>query len=177
VPLDEGQGIPALRFWALAGEGHNSTMREIEIPRPAVTVATVVERDGRYLVVEEHTRGGLKLNQPAGHLEAAESLAAAAARETVEETGWTVEPTALVGIYRWQAPDDGATFVRFAFAAMAISHDAARPLDEGIVHALWLTYEELVARRAAHRSPLVLRCVEDFRAGRRVPTDLVTEIG
>jgi 8-oxo-dGTP pyrophosphatase MutT (NUDIX family) len=151
-------------------------MREIEIPRPAVTVATVVERDGRYLFVEEHTRSGLRINQPAGHLEAAESLASAAARETVEEAGWTVQPTALVGIYRWQA-DDGATFVRFAFAAKALAHDAARALDEGIVRALWLTYAELIEQRASHRSPLVLRCVDDYRAGRRVPADLVTEIG
>jgi 8-oxo-dGTP pyrophosphatase MutT (NUDIX family) len=151
-------------------------MREIEIPRPAVTVATVVERDGRYLFVEEHTQAGLRINQPAGHLEAAESLADAAARETVEETGWTVETTALIGIYRWQA-DDGATFVRFAFAATPIAHDPARPLDEGIVRALWLSYAELVKRRPAHRSPLVLRCVDDFRAGRRMPADLVTEIG
>jgi 8-oxo-dGTP pyrophosphatase MutT (NUDIX family) len=151
-------------------------MREIEIPRPAVTVATVVERDGRYLFVEEHTRSGLKINQPAGHLEAAESLASAAARETVEETGWTVEPTALIGIYRWQAPDDGATFVRFAFAATPIAHDAARALDEGIVRAVWLSYPELVERKTSHRSPLVLHCVDDYRAGRRAPVELITEI-
>jgi ADP-ribose pyrophosphatase YjhB (NUDIX family) len=152
-------------------------MREIEIPRPAVTVATVVEREGRYLFVEEQTKSGLKLNQPAGHLEAAETLSSAAARETVEETGWTVEPTSLVGIYRWQAPDDGATFVRFAFAATPAAHDAARLLDEGIVRAVWLTYAELLACKTKHRSPLVLRCVDDYRAGRRVPLDLITEIG
>ncbi len=151
-------------------------MREIDIPRPAVTVATVVERDGRYLFVEERTKSGLKLNQPAGHLEAAESLASAAERETVEETGWTVEAKSLIGIYRWQA-DDGATFVRFAFAATPGSHDASRPLDEGIVRALWLTYAELVAHKPQHRSPLVLRCVDDYRAGRQVPLDLITEIG
>ncbi len=151
-------------------------MREIEMPRPAVTVATVVERDGRYLFVEEETKSGLKLNQPAGHLEAAESLASAAARETVEETGWTVEPTSLIGIYRWQAPHNGATFIRFAFAATAVSHDAKRPLDEGIVRAVWLTYAELDARKTAHRSPLVLRCVDDYRAGHRLPLDIVTEI-
>ena len=151
-------------------------MREIDIPRPAVTVATVVERDGRYLFVEEHTKSGLRINQPAGHLEAAESLASAAARETVEETGWTVEPTALIGIYRWQAPDDGATFVRFAFAAAPIAHDAALDLDEGIVRAVWLTYGELIERKPSHRSPLVLRCVDDYRAGRRAPIDLITEI-
>ncbi len=151
-------------------------MREIEIPRPAVTVATIVERDGRYLFVEEHTKAGLRINQPAGHLEAAESLPAAAARETLEETGWTVQPAALVGVYRWQA-DDGATFVRFAFSATALAHDASRSLDDGIVRALWLTYADVLDRRATHRSPLVLRCIDDHRAGRRLPVDLITEMG
>ncbi len=144
--------------------------------RPAVTVATIVERDGAFLVVEEETPRGLKLNQPAGHLEPAEGLATGAARETLEETGWHVRPTALIGVYRWEAPDTGATFVRFAFAAQPQSHDAGRALDRGIVRALWLSHEELVARRADHRSPLVLRCVEDFRAGRRWPVDFVTEL-
>jgi 8-oxo-dGTP pyrophosphatase MutT (NUDIX family) len=148
-----------------------------EIPvRPAITVAAVVERDGRFLLVEEETRAGRKLNQPAGHLESGESISAGAARETLEETGWRVNPTHLVGIYTWSAGDNGSTFVRFAFAAAAEAHDDARPLDHGIVQALWLSYEELVARRAEHRSPLVLRCVDDFRAGRRWPTALITDL-
>lgn len=146
------------------------------ITRPAVTVATVVERDGRFLVVEEETASGLRINQPAGHLEPAEALSAGAVRETLEETGWHVQPVALVGVYRWEAPDTGATFVRFAFAARPARHDAARPLDRGIVRALWLDFDELKARRAEHRSPLVLRCVEDFRAGRRWPVDFVIEL-
>jgi 8-oxo-dGTP pyrophosphatase MutT (NUDIX family) len=150
-------------------------MREIEVPRPAVTVAAIVGRDDRFLLVEEHTRAGLRLNQPAGHLEAAETLAAAAVRETLEETGYEVTLTALVGIYRWQAPETGATFLRFAFAADVAGHEPGRTLDDGIVRALWLDYAELAARRALHRSPLVLRCVDDFRAGRRLPLDLVTE--
>jgi 8-oxo-dGTP pyrophosphatase MutT (NUDIX family) len=151
-------------------------MRELDVPRPAATVATIVVRDGRFLVVEEQTRGGIRINQPAGHLEAGETFAAAAARETLEETGFRVTPTALVGIYRWQAPETGATFIRFAFAADVIAHEANRPLDEGIVRALWLPYDELVAQRARHRSPLVLRCVDDYRAGYRRPLDLVTEL-
>jgi 8-oxo-dGTP pyrophosphatase MutT (NUDIX family) len=151
-------------------------MRELDVPRPAATVATIVVRDGRFLVVEERTRAGIRINQPAGHLEAGESLAAAAARETLEETGFSVTPTALVGIYRWQAPDTGATFIRFAFAADVIAHEADRVLDEGIVRALWLPYDELVAQRARHRSPLVLRCIDDYRAGYRRPLDLVTEL-
>jgi len=151
-------------------------MRELDVPRPAATVATIVVRDGRFLVVEEQTRAGIRINQPAGHLEAGETLAAAAARETLEETGFRVTPTALVGIYRWQAPETGATFIRFAFAADVIAHEPDHALDEGIVRALWLPYDELVAQRTRHRSPLVLRCVDDYRAGYRRPLDLVTEL-
>jgi len=151
-------------------------MRETQLPRPVVTVATIVVRDAAFLLVEEETSAGLRLNQPAGHLEAGETLTAAAMRETLEETGYRITPTALVGIYRWQAPDTGATFIRFAFAGDVVAHDAARPLDVGILRVLWLSYDELVARRAMHRSPLVLRCVDDYRAGSRRPLDHVTEM-
>ena len=151
-------------------------MHETGNHRPTVTVATIVERDGRFLVVEEETRHGIELNQPAGHLEIGETLPAAAIRETLEETGWHVMPTALVGVYRWQARGEQPTFVRFAFAADARRHEPQRPLDVGIVRALWLTYEDLVAQRPRHRSPLVLRCVDDYRAGRRWPVGFVTEI-
>ena len=150
-------------------------MSEILI-RPAVTVATIVERDGRFLTVLEETRAGRRLNQPAGHLESGESIADGAARETLEETGWVVRPTHLVGIYTWAAADNGATFVRFTYVAEAIAHDAARPLDAGIVQALWLTYDELAARRSEHRSPLVLRCIDDHRAGRHWPADVVVDL-
>jgi 8-oxo-dGTP pyrophosphatase MutT (NUDIX family) len=151
-------------------------MREVELPRPVATVAALVARDERFLVVEEDTPQGLRINQPAGHLEAGESLAAGAVRETLEETGYRITPTALVGIYRWQSPESGATFIRFAFAADIDAHERDRPLDEGIVRALWLSYDELLASRPRHRSPLVLRCVDDYRAGRRRPLDLVTEL-
>jgi 8-oxo-dGTP pyrophosphatase MutT (NUDIX family) len=151
-------------------------MRETQLPRPVVTVATLVARDGALLLVEEETRAGVRLNQPAGHVEAGETLVAAAIRETLEETGYQVMPTAIVGIYRWQAPETGATFIRFAFAAEVVAHDAGRSLDAGILRALWLPYEELVARRAMHRSPLVLRCVDDYRAGSRRPLDHIAEM-
>jgi len=151
-------------------------VREITPARPSVTVAAIVERDGAFLLVREHTRSGLKLNQPAGHLEPGESPPAGAARETLEEAAWRVEATALVGVYRWEAPDNGATFVRFAYAARPIAQVSGRALDQGIVEALWLRYDEVLARRAEHRSPLVLRCIDDFRAGRRWPLDLVQEV-
>ena len=151
-------------------------MSERILARPSVTVATIVERDGRFLFVEEETRAGRKLNQPAGHLESGESLPAAAVRETLEETAWSVVPTALVGIYRWEAADNGTTFVRFTFCADARAHDPLRILDAGIVRAVWLTYDEIGARRADHRSPLVQRCVDDYRAGARWPLDFVKEV-
>jgi 8-oxo-dGTP pyrophosphatase MutT (NUDIX family) len=146
--------------------------------QPDVTVACVVVRDGRLLLVEERVRGRLVLNQPAGHLEPDESLLAAARRETLEESGWHVEPTAFIGAYQWQAPDAGAEepgrhYLRMAFAAEPLRHEAGRPLDEGIVQALWLTPAELQAQAARHRSPLVWRVVEDFLAGSRHPLSAV----
>jgi len=151
-------------------------MRETQLPRPVVTVATIVMRDDAFLLVEEETRVGVRLNQPAGHLEAGETLVAAAVRETLEETGHRIEATALVGIYRWQALDTGATFIRFAFAADVVAHEGARALDAGILRVLWLGYDELAARCATHRSPLVMRCVDDYRAGSRHPLDHITEM-
>ncbi len=152
-------------------------MSERDAALPAVTVATVVEHEGRFLLVEEQTRSGVRLNQPAGHLEPGETLPAAAARETLEETGWRVEPTALVGVYRWETPESETTYVRFSFAAIRREHDRARPLDAGIVRALWMTYDEIAACRAQHRSPLVMRCIDDYRTGVRGPVDFVQEIG
>ncbi|MBP6596541.1 MAG: NUDIX hydrolase [Arenimonas sp.] len=137
--------------------------------QPDVTVATVVVRDGRLLMVEEMVRGERVINQPAGHLEPDETLLEAALRETLEETGWDVTLTAFIGAYQWTAPADGRHFLRMAFAAEPQRHHAGRPLDEGIVEAVWMSPAELSAAQARHRSPLVWQVVEDFLAGRRYP--------
>lgn len=141
--------------------------------KPHVVAATVVERDGRFLCVEEAIDERLVINQPAGHLDPGETLIAAAARETLEETGWTVAVTALIGIYLLDTEVPGRTFLRFCFAATPLSHDPARPLDREIVRTHWFTRTELAAHGARHRSPLVLRSVDDYLAGRRHPLDLL----
>jgi 8-oxo-dGTP pyrophosphatase MutT (NUDIX family) len=142
---------------------------------PHLTVATVVAREGKLLFVEEHSAHGLVLNQPAGHLEANETLQQAAVRETLEETGWTVRLSALIGLYQWNAPD-GNAFLRVAFAAEPVSHDPARRLDEGIVQALWLSPRELDAQVQRHRSPLVGKVVEDYLGGSRHPLHLARSL-
>ncbi|MGH8037347.1 MAG: NUDIX hydrolase [Stenotrophomonas sp.] len=151
-------------------------MNAAQDPRwaPHVTVATVVVRDGQLLLVEESIDGRAVLNQPAGHREPGESLAAAAVRETLEETGWTVALTAFIGTYQWTAPD-GTPFLRFAYAAEPVSHDPARALDAGILRALWLAPEALQADAARLRSPLVWAVVADYLAGQRHPLSLVKE--
>ena len=141
---------------------------------PHVTVATVVVRDGRLLLVEEAIDGRQVLNQPAGHLEPDETLAEAACRETLEETGWTVRLSAFIGTYQWTAPD-GTPFLRFAYAAEPLSHDPARLLDDGILRALWLTPAELKADPSRLRSPLVWEVVADYLAGQRHPLSIVRE--
>ena len=140
--------------------------------KPSVTVAAVVERDGRFLLVEEQTRDGIRINQPAGHLESGESLVAAAARETLEETACDFTPSHLLGVYLWRA-SDGVTFTRFAFVGTAGEPETGRSLDDGIVRAFWLTPDELRARVAEHRSPLVMRCVDDYLRGQRFPLDSI----
>jgi 8-oxo-dGTP pyrophosphatase MutT (NUDIX family) len=143
--------------------------------KPSATVAALIERDGRLLFVEEVADGRRVLNQPAGHLDPGESLVEACVRETLEETAHLFEPTALVGIYRWHyAPADN-TFLRFAFAGVLKGFDAARKLDAEIVATHWLSRDELAARADMHRSPLVMRCVEDYLAGRRFPLDVFSK--
>ncbi|HEX9810971.1 MAG TPA: NUDIX hydrolase [Burkholderiales bacterium] len=144
--------------------------------KPNVTVAAVVERDGRFLFVEERAEGALVLNQPAGHLDKGETLAQAMVRETLEETGWHVVPEAVLGVYRWCHPKKDITYLRFTFVARALREQPNYALDKGIVRALWLTAEETRCERARHRSPQVQRCVDDYLAGRRFPLDLLSDL-
>lgn len=143
---------------------------------PDITVACVVRRDDRFLMVEERVRGALVINQPAGHLEPGESLIDAAVRETLEETRWEVELTGLVGVYQWQAPDQ-THFLRFAFAAVARREHLERDLDHGIVQPLWLSRSDLIERTPSLRSPLVLRAVDDALNGSTHPLDLLRHVG
>jgi 8-oxo-dGTP pyrophosphatase MutT (NUDIX family) len=140
-----------------------------------VTVAAVVQREARFLLVEEQAEGGLMLNQPAGHLEPGESLLQAVARETLEETACDFTAEWLLGVYRWRNPKRRVTYVRFAFLGSVQGPAPGRPLDAGIVRALWLTPAELHAEQARHRSPLVAQCVADCLAGRRFPLDVLVD--
>ncbi len=141
--------------------------------RPEITVAAIVERHGRFLIVEERIRQRLVFNQPAGHVEDRETLLEAVCRETREETAWRFEPQALLGTYLWRNPANGGTTMRFAFIGAVLDFDPLQSLDVGIVRTLWLTRSELVARSSRLRSPLVIRCIDDYRAGQRLPLDSV----
>ncbi len=144
--------------------------------RPHLTVAAVVEREGRYLVVEENERGRIVFNQPAGHVEAGETLVEAVVRETLEETAWHFEPRYLIGLYRYYSPWNEVTYLRLCFAGRVVGHEPERPLDRGIVQALWMSRDELLANEPRLRSPMVLRCIDDYVDGRRYPLDLLTEV-
>ncbi|HEX9627083.1 MAG TPA: NUDIX hydrolase [Acidiferrobacterales bacterium] len=143
---------------------------------PHVTVAAVVERDGRFLLVEEEADGEIVINQPAGHLEERERLRDAVVRETLEETGWHFAPEFLLGVYRWSSPRNGITYLRFAFGGRLTGRESGRALDTGILRVLWLTPAELDARAAEHRSPQVRRCVDDYLAGARYPLASLCEL-
>ena len=147
---------------------------EEPIWKPHVTVATLVRDEDRYLFVEEEVRGRIVVNQPAGHLEPDESLMAAARRETLEETAYTVELTALVGFYQWKSAR-GKEFLRAVFSGDVLSHDPERELDEGIIRAVWLTRAELTNGRAL-RSPMVQLCLDEFEAGQCYPVDLIRNL-
>jgi len=144
-----------------------------EVWRPSVTVAAVIERDGKFLLVEELIDGKRVINQPAGHLDPGESLAAACAREVLEETAHRFEPTGLVGVYRWYYAPKDVTFLRFCFRGNVLGVED-RQLDKEIIGLLWFTRDQVKAS-AAVRSPLVLRCVDDYLAGRNYPLDLFSK--
>lgn len=144
--------------------------------KPDVTVAAVIEREGRFLLIEEHVSSRLVFNQPAGHLELNESFVEAAIREALEETAWTFVPEAVSGIYLWQHPERNMSFLRVAFAGHVTEHHPERRLDRGIRRTLWLSREEVVQRSARLRSPMVLQCIDDYLAGNRYPLSMLTHI-
>ncbi|SFD36005.1 NUDIX hydrolase [Massilia yuzhufengensis] len=147
-----------------------------DIFKPSVTVAAIIERDGRFLLIEEETSEGVKLNQPAGHLDPNESLEQAVVREALEETAHEFIPTALVGMYmsRYHSKSRGTdvTYLRFTFCGHA-GRELDQPLDEGILRTLWMTRDEIAATADQHRSPIVLQCVDDYLAGNRTPLHLL----
>jgi len=144
--------------------------------KPDITVAAIVERDGLFLLVEEHIGPKLVLNQPAGHLEDDETLVDAVIRETLEESAWHFAPQALVGVYLWKQPESGRTFLRFAVTGMVTHHEPQRKLDHGIERAVWLSRDQIIAKTPRLRSPLVLRCIDDYLRGARFPLEVLQHI-
>ena len=144
--------------------------------KPHVTVAALAERDKRFLMVEEFADGRQVLNQPAGHLDDGERLLDAVVRETWEETAWRFTPDALVGIYQWRHPGNEQTFLRVLFCGPVSDHDQDRELDSAIVRSVWMTRDELVARQAQLRSPMVLRCIDDYLSGIRHPLSILVDM-
>jgi 8-oxo-dGTP pyrophosphatase MutT (NUDIX family) len=143
---------------------------------PHVTVAAIAERDGRFLIVEEEISGDTVLNQPAGHLDAGETLLQAVQREALEETAWRFAPQAVTGFYLWTHPGSGITYFRVAFCGHCLAQED-RPLDAGVRQVLWLSRTELLARSSELRSPMVLMAVDDYLAGRRYPLSMLIHLG
>ena len=143
---------------------------------PHATVAAIVEDHGKFLLVEEETDRGNRYNQPAGHLEDNESLLAAVVRETMEETAYTFHPEALLGIYHWKHEHNDSTYLRFAYIGRVSHHQPTQELDEGIVRSVWMTVEEMREQAMLMRSPQVLKCVEDYLAGKRYPLEAITHL-
>lgn len=147
-----------------------------KIWRPCVNVAAVVEQDGKFLLVEEQTSQGLRLNQPSGQWERHETLMEGVIRETLEESAFEFEPLYLLGIYQWRAPWSDVTYLRFAFTGRIAAHLPGRRLDRNILRTVWLSADEIRATQACHRSPLVLRCVQDYLAGMGQPLDMISNV-
>jgi 8-oxo-dGTP pyrophosphatase MutT (NUDIX family) len=143
---------------------------------PEITVAAIAETDGRFLVVEERINRRLVFNQPAGHVEQGESLLSAIIRETREETAWRFHPKSLIGVYLWRSPESGVTTMRFAFGGIVDDHQPQQALDHGIVRTHWMSRTDLQHREQQLRSPLVMRCIEDYLAGQRQPIAAVAHL-
>ncbi len=144
--------------------------------KPHTTVAAVIENDGKFLIVEEESDGKIVYNQPAGHLDEDENLIQAVIRETLEETAWHFKPENITGVYQYKSPDNGTTYVRFCFSGKCDQHEPDRKLDDGIVRAIWMSYEELLREQDKLRSPMVLRCIDDYLAGKQYPLELIWDI-
>ncbi|MDH3977490.1 MAG: NUDIX hydrolase [Gammaproteobacteria bacterium] len=144
--------------------------------RISLTVAAIIERDNRFLVVEEVAGGEHVINQPAGHVENGENIVAAVIRETQEETAWQFKPEAITGIYLWQHPVKKKSFLRVAFCGSCAAHAPEQSLDEGILRTHWLTRDELLTRSEQLRSPMVVRCIDDYLAGNRLPCDNIQQL-
>lgn len=144
--------------------------------KPHLTVAAVVEQDGRYLMVEERQNGEPVFNQPAGHVEDGEAIADAAIRETLEESAYPFTPQSVIGIYRWVHPEKQRTYLRIAFAGTVGERDMERELDTEIITTHWLSREQLLAQPDKLRSPLVMRCIDDYLAGKRYPLDMLVDL-
>jgi len=144
--------------------------------KPNTTVAAVIEQDGKFLLVEEETADGIRLNQPAGHLEDGETLLDAVVREAFEETAYRFEPQHLLGIYHWRRSDKEVTYLRFAFTGEAVGPEPGITLDAGIIRAVWMTPDEIRNCQAMHRSPQVLLCIEHYLAGQRFPLSAITHL-
>ncbi len=144
--------------------------------KPHVTVAAIIEREQRFLMVEEFTPHGLQFNQPAGHLEDNESLLQAVVRETLEETAYQFEPQAFLGIYHWKHEHNDTTYLRFAYIGCVSNHQPLLALDEGIIRAVWMTIDEIRSKQQLLRSPQVLFCIEDYLRGQHFPLSVVTHL-
>ena len=140
-----------------------------------VTVAAIVEREGRFLVVQERAARRIVLNQPAGHLEDGESLPQAVIRETLEETGYPFMPQAVTGLYLWRGPSE-RTFLRVAFTGKVGDRDGSKRLDRAVIRVDWLDRDQLQNRQAELRSPLVLRCIDDYLSGMRYPLEMLGHV-
>jgi NADH pyrophosphatase NudC (nudix superfamily) len=144
--------------------------------KPHTTVAAIIERDNKFLMVEELVNNKRVFNQPAGHLDPDESLIDAVIRETLEETAWNFTPEAITGIYLWKHPDNGESFLRVAFCGSGDNHQPQLTLDDGIIQAIWMSRDELNQLQQQLRSPMVIDCIDDYSAGKRFPMDMLVDV-